>query len=253
MLSWKMAGKQTISTDPSRPSTVTNAMSSPDFLVVMRLTEPTMPTMVVTVPSGSSPSCEIRCPASRRTCCRMSLSGCELTYRPNVSFSRASNCSLVKSSRGTSTGGCPFERGDPPLESPPPAGVSAAPMRSKMEAWPRSASDRIFLPFAMACGSTSSIPRREGPMESMLPDFTRLSNALPLTTPISTRSQKSNRSWNGPPRPLASRMLRMAVSPTFLTALRPKRMRPSTPRKSSTDSLMSGGSTWMPISLAMAT
>ena len=74
-----MAGKQSISTWPSSPSTVTKAMISPDLLVVMRLTVPTMPTMVVTVPSGSSPSCEMRWPASRRIWCRMSLSGCELT------------------------------------------------------------------------------------------------------------------------------------------------------------------------------
>ena len=50
-----MAGKHSISIEPSKPSMVTKAMSSPDFLVVIRLTVPTMPTMVVTVPSGSSP------------------------------------------------------------------------------------------------------------------------------------------------------------------------------------------------------
>ena len=84
---------------------VTKAISSPDFLVVIRLTVPTMPTMVVMVPSGSSPSSEMRWPASRRIWCRMSLSGCELTYRPSVSFSRARSSSLLKSSRGISTGG----------------------------------------------------------------------------------------------------------------------------------------------------
>ncbi len=90
-------------------------------------------------------------------------------------------------------------------------------------------------------------------MESMAPDLSRLSMALWLTMPRSTRSQKSNRLWNGPSFSRASRMLRMAFSPTFLTAFSPKRMRPSTPRKSSTDSLMSGGSTSMPISLATLT
>ena len=39
---------------------VTKAISSPDFLVVMRLTVLTMPTMVVMVPSGSSDSSWIR-------------------------------------------------------------------------------------------------------------------------------------------------------------------------------------------------
>ena len=61
------------------------------------------------------------------------------------------------------------------------------------------------------------------------PDLMRLSMALPLTVPRSTRSQKSKRSRKGPSCSRASRMLRMAVSPTFLTAFRPKRMRPSTP------------------------
>ena len=64
---------------PSRPSMVTKAISSPDFLVVMRFTVLTMPTMVVMVPSGTSLNCEMRWPASRRTWCRMSFSGCELT------------------------------------------------------------------------------------------------------------------------------------------------------------------------------
>ena len=97
------------------------------------------------------------------------------------------------------------------------------------------------------------MPRRDGPMESIAPDLIRLSKALPFTTLISTRSQKSNRPWKGPSSLRASMMLRMAFSPTFFTALSPKRMRSSTTRKSMVDSLMSGGRTSMPISLATLT
>ena len=90
-------------------------------------------------------------------------------------------------------------------------------------------------------------------MESMAPDLMRLSSARPFTTPISTRSQKSKSPVNGPSSSRASTMLRIAFSPTFLTAFRPNRMRSSTTRKPMVDSLMSGGSTSMPMSLATLT
>jgi len=48
-------------------------------------------------------------------------------------------------------------------------------------------------------------------------------------------------------------MARTAVSPTFLTAFSPKRIFPSTTAKSDCETLVSGGSTSIPISPQAAT
>jgi hypothetical protein len=58
---------------------------------------------------------------------------------------------------------------------------------------------------------------------------------------------------NGPPSSRAARIERTALSPTFFTAFRPKRILPSTTRKSSAETFTSGGSTSIPISSQAAT
>ena len=92
------------------------------------------------------------------------------------------------------------------------------------------------------------MPIREEPVESSAPHLTSDSSARLLTTCGSTRSVKSQIVVNGPPSLRAAMIARAALSPTFLTALRPKRILPSTTAKSVADSFTSGGSTLIPIS-----
>ena len=69
-----------------------------------------------------------------------------------------------------------------------------------------------------------------------------------LATVGSTRSVKSQREANEPPLSRAATIAAAAASPTFFTALSPKRIFPSTTAKSRWDELTSGGSTAIPIS-----
>ena len=89
---------------------------------------------------------------------------------------------------------------------------------------------------------------REAPVESSAPHLTSDSSARLFTTCGSTRSVKSQIVVKGPPSLRAAMIARAALSPTFLTALRPKRILPSTTAKSVADSFTSGGSTSIPIS-----
>jgi hypothetical protein len=113
--------------------------------------------------------------------------------------------------------------------------------------WPISASACCFWPDPSACSSTSVIPRRLSPVESSAPQATRLSSIRRLSTLPSTRSQNSQIDVNGPSS-RAVMIWRTAPSPTFLTADKPNRIRPSTTAKSDMLELTSGGSTSMPIS-----
>ena len=118
----------------------------------------------------------------------------------------------------------------------PPAGGGAAaprrpPPRSKIEAWPASASACDFWPAAAAASSAASIAPRVAPVESKPPHLTRLSSTRLLIWVASTRSQKSQSVVNRPPSSRACTIARTAPSPTPLTAVRPKRMRPSTTRE----------------------
>ena len=111
---------------------------------------------------------------------------------------------------------------------------------------PISVSACCLVPDAWAASITSIIPRRVAPVESSAPQQIRLSSMPLFSTEASTRSQKSQIEVNG----AASRpamIARTAPSPTFFTAVRPKRMRPSTTAKSAWLELTSGGSTSMPI------
>ena len=105
-----------------------------------------------------------------------------------------------------------------------------------------------FWPCASACSSTASIPIRDAPAESSAPHLTSDSSERLFTTCGSTRSVKSQIDANGPPSARAATILCAAVSPTFFTAFRPKRILPSTTAKSTAEELTSGGSTSMPIS-----
>ncbi len=58
---------------------------------------------------------------------------------------------------------------------------------------------------------------------------------------------------NGPPSSRAATIERTAPSPTPLTAVRPKRILPSTTTKSEPEVLTSGGSTSMPMLVLSAT
>ena len=86
------------------------------------------------------------------------------------------------------------------------------------------------------------------PVESSAPHLTSDSSERLLTTCGSTRSVNSQIDANGPPSSRAATMRCAAVSPTFFTAFRPKRIFPSTTAKSTADELTSGGSTSIPIS-----
>jgi hypothetical protein len=108
----------------------------------------------------------------------------------------------------------------------------------------------------MAIGSASSMPRREAPVESSAPARMRLSSARLLTTPPSTRRQKSQIERNGPPSARAAQIAATAFSPTPLTALSPNRISPSAgsvTSKSDPLAFTSGGSTARAISAQAAT
>ena len=92
------------------------------------------------------------------------------------------------------------------------------------------------------------MPLRGSPVESSAPALTRLSSTRAVTCCQSTRSQKSQMERNSPPSPRACTMARTALSPTFLTADRPKRILPSRTAKSRSEALTSGGRTSMPMS-----
>jgi hypothetical protein len=64
---------------------------------------------------------------------------------------------------------------------------------------------------------------------------------------------KSQIEANGPPSSRAATIARHVASPTFFTALSPKRIFPSTTAKSTCDSFTSGGSTSIPSSSHAAT
>jgi hypothetical protein len=74
------------------------------------------------------------------------------------------------------------------------------------------------------------------------------SSARLFATVGSTRSVKSHSDVNASPFSRAATIARAAVSPTFFTAFRPKRIFPSTTAKSHCEKLTSGGSTSIPIS-----
>ena len=78
--------------------------------------------------------------------------------------------------------------------------------------------------------------------------MTSASSERLFTTCGSTRSAKSQIDSNGPPSSRAATIERAAVSPTALTAFRPKRIFPSTTAKSVCEVLTSGGSTSIPSS-----
>ena len=78
--------------------------------------------------------------------------------------------------------------------------------------------------------------------------MTRDSSARLFTSCGSTRSVKSQIEVNAPPSSRARTIARHADSPTFFTALSPKRILPSTTAKSIIDVFTSGGSTSMPSS-----
>jgi hypothetical protein len=94
---------------------------------------------------------------------------------------------------------------------------------------------------------------REAPVESSAPLETSDSRERLFATDGSTRSVKSQMEANGPPSSRAATIERHVASPTFLTALRPKRIFPSTTAKSTCDSFTSGGSTSIPSSSHAAT
>src|SRR5207249_4214469 len=77
-------------------------------------------------------------------------------------------------------------------------GAAGSP-RSKIELWPARRSCCWRWPHASACSSTSSIPRRESPVESSAPHLTSDSSARLLAAEGSTRSQKSQIDVNSPP------------------------------------------------------
>ena len=103
---------------------------------------------------------------------------------------------------------------------------------SKIDAWPINRSAASFCPWASACSRTASIPSRVAPVESSAPHLTSDSSERLLTTCGSTRSVKSQIEVNGPPSARAATIRCAAVSPTFFTAFRPKRIFPSTTAKS---------------------
>ncbi len=105
----------------------------------------------------------------------------------------------------------------------------------------------------MAWFITSSMPRRDGPMESMAPDLTRLSKARPFTTLMSTRSQKSKRPWKGPSSLARFDDVPDGVLPHVLDRVEPEADAVFHHPEIQADSLMSGGRTSMPISLATLT
>ena len=92
-------------------------------------------------------------------------------------------------------------------------------------------------------GRWVGIPKRDDPVESNAPDLTSDSTARLFATWGSTRSVKSQIDVKLPPSSRARTIARHADSPTFFTALRPKRIFPSTTAKSIIDVFTSGGST----------
>ena len=123
---------------------------------------------------------------------------------------------------------------------------------SKIDMCPIIASDCCLTPDESAGSSTSIIARRVAPVESSAPQQTRLSSMPLFSADASTRSQKSQIEVKCDCSRAAT-IARTAPSPTRLTAVRPKRIRPSTTAKSDWLELTSGGSTSMPIASHSAT
>ena len=131
--------------------------------------------------------------------------------------------------------------------SPPPLPESIS---SKIDPWPAILSACARWPYCAICSSidSSSIPIRVSPSESSAPHLISASSPRLFISCESTRQTKSHTDSNGPFSSRSATIARAHVSPTFLTAFRPKRIFPSTTAKSVCEVFTSGGSTSIPIS-----
>ena len=179
--------KTTISTLPSRSSSVANIIGVP-VRVRIFFDSVIIPPTFTQSPSRCSGSWAQPQSAFTRSASRTRFSGCSVMNTPTDSRSSASSSGRSYSCVGI--GGC--------------AGVNAVvaaapprPPRSKIEPWPIWASSWTFWPAACADSSTSSIPRRVAPVEPNAPHLISASIAFLFTARQSTRSQKSHRLVNG--------------------------------------------------------
>ncbi len=222
------------SMEPARSSTVAIAQALP-CLVILRWRPEMMPPMVTMAPSGRSARSATAQSALSASTCSMPCSGCEETYRPSISRSWVSRKDFSHSSSENTT-------------SRPKLGSSETLSPPKRSNWP-SASLRLMLTTLSIIGSNWAVrPLRVWPRESKAPALMRDSTVRLLQTTASTLSRKSGNeayfplalrvriidSTTGPP------TLRIAVSPNRTVSL-------PCGVKSASDSLTSGGSTWMPI------
>jgi hypothetical protein len=127
---------------------------------------------------------------------------------------------------------------------PPPASSSRPP---NSESWPIASLRLMSAYWSTAVSWIVTRARRRCPSESNAPALISDSTTRLLQTSVGTLCMKSAKSANRPCSRRAATIASTTWMPTLRTALSPNRMSSPTGVKVASDSLTSGGSTWMPI------